>query len=160
MSDRTYGRLRLDGADLDVIRHMLERGRDMCAFKATTAQDAEEEAFYEKTRARSEAMVARFQATKPGRVSFTEGDLAFVRGMVFPTLFPELMAQYARRAELSLEEVDLLSLRITHLSALQQKFDEPRIADKSQDSEPEEEEEEEEDVEDDGDDVEAAPGLR
>lgn len=159
MSDRTYGRLRLDGADLDVIRHMLERGRDMCAFKATTAQNAEEEAFYEKTRARSEAMVARFQATKPSRVSFTEGDLAFVRGMVFPTLFPELMAQYARRAELSPEEVDLLSLRITHLSALQQKFDEPRIADKSQDPEPEEEEEED-DVEDDGDDVEAAPGLR
>jgi hypothetical protein len=156
MSDKTYGRLRLDGADLDVIRNMLARGRDMCAFKATTAQDADEEAFYEKTHARSEAMVARFEATSPGRVAFTEGDLAFVRGMVFPTLFPELMAQYARRAELSKEEVELLSQRITHLSALQQKFDEPLIADKSQDPEPEEEEDED-DVEDD---VEPAPGLR
>jgi hypothetical protein len=152
MSDKTYGRLRLDGADLVVIRQMLERGRDMCAFKAATAHDADEEAFYEKTHARSEAMEARFEATEPGRVAFTEGDLAFVRGMVFPTLFPELMAQYARRTELSLEEVDVLSLRITHLSALQQKFDEPLIADKSQDPEPEEDDE---DVEDD-----AAPGLQ
>lgn len=154
MNDRVYGKLKLDRADLDLIGHMLKRGTDLCAEKAAAAQDDDEAAFYLETRDRSRKMLSRFEESTPGSMAFTESDLAFVRGMVFPTLFPELMAQYGNRTELPAEARAALSQRIDHLTALQAKFDRILIVDTSQDAD---EEEEDDDMNDDED---LAPTFR
>lgn len=142
MSGRTYGRIRLDETDLTLIRTMLKRAQDDCAVRADSAADLEEKAFYAETGERASRALDRFEAAEPGIASFTESDLSFVRGLIFPLLFPELMAQYARRSELTEAASDELSARIDHLSDLERRFDAPRVADRSQDPEPEEDDDE------------------
>lgn len=160
MSNSIYGKLKLDRADLDLIGHMLERGMDLCTEKTAAAQDDDEAAFYLGTRDRSRRMLSRFEESMPGSMAFTESDLTFVRGMVFPTLFPELMAQYGNRTELSAEARAALSQRIDHLTALQAKFDRILMEDTSQDADEDEEEDEEEDDDDMNEDEDLAPTFR
>lgn len=142
MSGDIYARLNLDAPDLELIRRMLVRGAESCTCKAGTASDPDERSFYQRTGRLVREMLAQFETVSPGVVAFTEDDLKFVRGMVFPVLFPELMARYQERASLTEEEALSLRAEIDHLTDLERRFDQPFIDDTSMDPEPDDDDEE------------------
>lgn len=145
MSSRIYARLKLESADLELIRRMLSRGAETCGSNAASASGADERAFYEGTERIFADMLVRFEVASPGIVAFSEDDLKLVRGAIFPVLFPELMARHQTRASLTEDEARFLSEEIDHLTDLQRRLDQPLIDDRSHDPEPEEEDTEDED---------------
>ncbi|NTF17850.1 hypothetical protein G6L37_05505 [Agrobacterium rubi] len=149
MAARTYGRIVFSQEDLGIVRRMLERGLETVTVNLASAAGEDERLFYSSTRDRYERELARFNKARPGNMSFTEDDLAFVRGSIFPVLFPELMSRWAAKHELVPEEVTALSAEIDHLEKLQARFMKPFLSDHSQDAEPDEDDEaEDDDVED------------
>lgn len=146
MSARIYGRIRLTEADLGTIRRMLARGLETVELNLATASENDERRYYQTTRDRYESELTRFTKVKPGAMPFTEDDLTFVRGSIFPVLKPELMARWAAKHELDAAEVASLSAEIDDLEVLEGKFAQPFLKDHSQDAAPDEEDSDEDDT--------------
>lgn len=141
MAARIYGRIRLSEDDLRIVRRMLARGLETVSLNLAAAFEDDERRYYEAARERYESELTRFTKVKPGITPFTEEDLVFVRGSIFPILKPELMGRWAARHELDPADVVVLSAEIDGLALLERKFEQPFLKDHSQDAAPDEDDE-------------------